>query len=133
MWDEIWLVFKGGIFWQQMVQQWSKVVDNVTRALILNLFAIDIHESSEEGSSVDGRGKRLASNRSDKSSDNGSVNGGGMYGNSDEETAIEPNSDKDIQSVVQVGLLNPSNPLISYISFSRRETQPIGFEFGCEL
>lgn len=103
MWDEIWTVFKSGIFWQQMVQQWSKVVDNVTRALILNLFAIDIHERSDESS--DANGKRLTSNRSDKSSENGSVNGnnsGGMYGNSDEETVIEPNSDKDIQSVVQV-------------------------------
>uniref|UniRef100_A0A915CX25 Ral GTPase-activating protein subunit alpha/beta N-terminal domain-containing protein n=1 Tax=Ditylenchus dipsaci TaxID=166011 RepID=A0A915CX25_9BILA len=41
MWDDVWLVFKAGI-WTQMVEQWSKVVENVTRALILNLFAIDV-------------------------------------------------------------------------------------------
>lgn len=41
MWDDVCQVFHIGI-WTQMVEQWSKVVENVTRALILNLFAIDL-------------------------------------------------------------------------------------------
>uniref|UniRef100_A0A7E4VIK5 Rap-GAP domain-containing protein n=1 Tax=Panagrellus redivivus TaxID=6233 RepID=A0A7E4VIK5_PANRE len=119
MWDDVWAVFKTG-FWQQMVHQWSKVVDNVTRALILNLFAIDIHEKgADDGSTVPAitapsgsvssakeapksHNERLASSRSDKSSDTGSVNY--ERHNSDDETNVEASNgttDKDMQSVVQ--------------------------------
>jgi hypothetical protein len=50
MWDDVWLVFKGGI-WTQMIEQWARVATSLTQALVLNLFAIDV---SQLGSAVDG-------------------------------------------------------------------------------
>uniref|UniRef100_A0A914DRJ0 Ral GTPase-activating protein subunit alpha/beta N-terminal domain-containing protein n=1 Tax=Acrobeloides nanus TaxID=290746 RepID=A0A914DRJ0_9BILA len=103
MWDEIWLVFRHGI-WMTMVEQWSKVVDNVTRALILNLFAIDISsgQAIEDGSnhtSEQGVGRRTIA-RSDKSSESGSVNG---YPTSeaDDDAIADNDSNTDISAVVQ--------------------------------
>ncbi|VDN07033.1 unnamed protein product [Thelazia callipaeda] len=41
VWDDVLAVFQSGC-WIQMIEQWSRVVDSVTRALILNLFEVDI-------------------------------------------------------------------------------------------
>uniref|UniRef100_A0A0N5A960 Rap-GAP domain-containing protein n=1 Tax=Syphacia muris TaxID=451379 RepID=A0A0N5A960_9BILA len=41
VWDDVLAVFQSGC-WMQMIEQWSRVVDSVTRALILNLFQVDI-------------------------------------------------------------------------------------------
>uniref|UniRef100_A0AAF5Q077 Rap-GAP domain-containing protein n=4 Tax=Wuchereria bancrofti TaxID=6293 RepID=A0AAF5Q077_WUCBA len=41
VWDDVLAVFQSGC-WMQMIEQWSRVVGSVTRALILNLFEIDV-------------------------------------------------------------------------------------------
>lgn len=41
VWDDVLAVFQSGC-WMQMIEQWSRVVDSVTRALVLNLFEVDI-------------------------------------------------------------------------------------------
>ncbi|KAL3997954.1 Rap/ran-GAP family protein [Acanthocheilonema viteae] len=41
IWDDVLAVFQSGC-WMQMIEQWSRVVDSVTRALILNLFEVDV-------------------------------------------------------------------------------------------
>lgn len=41
IWDDVLSVFQSGC-WVQMIEQWSRVVDIVTRALILNVFEADI-------------------------------------------------------------------------------------------
>jgi hypothetical protein len=40
MWDLVWSVFRVGV-WSQMIEQWSKFVEVLTKALILNLFDIE--------------------------------------------------------------------------------------------
>lgn len=41
VWDDVLAVFQSGC-WMQMIEQWSRVVDSVTRALVLNLFEVDV-------------------------------------------------------------------------------------------
>ncbi|KAI6182707.1 hypothetical protein M3Y97_00409700 [Aphelenchoides bicaudatus] len=40
MWDNVWMVFRSAI-WTQTIEQWSKFVEILTKALILNLFDTD--------------------------------------------------------------------------------------------
>uniref|UniRef100_A0A183BHY0 Rap-GAP domain-containing protein n=1 Tax=Globodera pallida TaxID=36090 RepID=A0A183BHY0_GLOPA len=53
MWDDALTVFRTCI-WSQMVEQWAHVVDSMTRALVLNLFAIDINQLHEAVTSFSG-------------------------------------------------------------------------------
>ncbi|VDN50120.1 unnamed protein product [Dracunculus medinensis] len=41
VWDDILIVFQMGC-WMNMIEQWSRVVDSITRALILNIFEVDV-------------------------------------------------------------------------------------------
>ncbi len=46
MWEDVGLVFREGI-WTQMIDQWSRTAHSVTRALVLNLFAIDVSQLAD--------------------------------------------------------------------------------------
>ncbi|EJW78321.1 hypothetical protein WUBG_10771 [Wuchereria bancrofti] len=48
VWDDVLAVFQSGC-WMQMIEQWSRVVGSVTRALILNLFEIDVAPPTQSG------------------------------------------------------------------------------------
>ncbi|KAL3074845.1 hypothetical protein niasHS_014290 [Heterodera schachtii] len=51
MWDDALAVFRACI-WGQMVEQWAHVVDSMTRALVLNLFAIDVSTHQQHEAAV---------------------------------------------------------------------------------
>ncbi|MCP9260056.1 Ral GTPase-activating protein subunit alpha-1 [Dirofilaria immitis] len=70
VWDDVLAVFQSGC-WMQMIEQWSRVVDSVTRALILNLFEIDVAPPIQSISHQ--IVKRIKSNETPSTQDDGNV------------------------------------------------------------
>ncbi|VDN41887.1 unnamed protein product [Gongylonema pulchrum] len=97
IWDDVLAVFQSGC-WMQMVEQWSRVVDSVTRALILNLFAVDIAPPTEPV--VHQTIKRVKSNETASSThDDGS--GEFSEGTHSENDSSVEDENAQISSVVQ--------------------------------
>jgi len=42
VWDQIYAIFRGAVWTTQVTEQWARIVLNLTRALILNLFVFTI-------------------------------------------------------------------------------------------
>ncbi|KAI6202932.1 hypothetical protein M3Y94_00498200 [Aphelenchoides besseyi] len=72
MWDDVWRVFRSSV-WTQVVEQWSKFLEIMTEALVLNLFGVEIgsptgsdgQNSTSSGSSI----RRRALSRPDFATD----------------------------------------------------------------
>ncbi|TKR93308.1 hypothetical protein L596_007790 [Steinernema carpocapsae] len=108
MWDEVMTVFRAGS-WTQMMEQWSRVVDSVTRALILNLFAIDVSPNA----AVTQKEETVTSTRIRDRTDTNPISPPGGDSASMEEihdgSDSTPSMDEgDIHSVVQVRNPAPS-------------------------
>ncbi|KAK0424217.1 hypothetical protein QR680_008553 [Steinernema hermaphroditum] len=105
-WDEVMAVFRAGS-WAHMTEQWSRVVDSVTRALILNLFAIDVSPNAALTSQKEeqtGSTSRLR-DRSDTNTASSGVPGDSAsideHSGADGSESVQSAEDGDIHSVVQ--------------------------------
>ncbi|VDK47411.1 unnamed protein product [Anisakis simplex] len=102
IWDDVLLVFQSGC-WVQMIEQWSRVVDTVTRALILNVFEVDISpvnslQSSSQSAIRRDRNEESMMNRND--ADDLSIDIASEDSRSETETSVD-DENAQINSVVQ--------------------------------
>uniref|UniRef100_A0A1I7Y6R0 Rap-GAP domain-containing protein n=1 Tax=Steinernema glaseri TaxID=37863 RepID=A0A1I7Y6R0_9BILA len=128
MWEEVMAVFRAGS-WTQMTEQWSRVVDSVTRALILNLFAIDVSPHAAFVSQKEEQTGSTARIRDRSDTNTASCGGPGDTMSVEELSESSENAqlaeEGDIHSVVQstgqsavwlrvwmriVNLVDPTNP-----------------------
>lgn len=116
VWDDVLMVFRGAFWTNQIMEQWSRIVLNMTRALILNIFSIEINtqktgigngESQQsivifDTKSSDGSyGCQPTISRAEHSSDSGSVraylNETGVENDSEERVAVSSTGDNEMQ------------------------------------
>ncbi|VDM38745.1 unnamed protein product [Toxocara canis] len=106
IWDDVLLVFQSGC-WVQMIEQWGRVVDIVTRALILNVFEVDIAPAGtlqvRDAVFVQPSAPNVRRERSEEmnqAEDSASVEIGSEESRSETETSVE-DENAQINSVVQ--------------------------------
>ncbi|KHN77841.1 Ral GTPase-activating protein subunit alpha-1 [Toxocara canis] len=99
IWDDVLLVFQSGC-WVQMIEQWGRVVDIVTRALILNVFEVDIAPAGTLQSPSAPNVRRERSEEMNQAEDSASVEIGSEESRSETETSVE-DENAQINSVVQ--------------------------------
>uniref|UniRef100_A0A9J2P0P2 Rap-GAP domain-containing protein n=2 Tax=Ascaris TaxID=6251 RepID=A0A9J2P0P2_ASCLU len=99
IWDDVLSVFQSGC-WVQMIEQWSRVVDIVTRALILNVFEADIAPLSAVQSPPVANIRRERTEETIRTEDDTSVELGSEDSRSEAEASVE-DENAQINSVVQ--------------------------------
>ncbi|EFO27774.2 rap/ran-GAP family protein [Loa loa] len=97
VWDDVLAVFQSGC-WMQMIEQWSRVVDSVTRALVLNLFEVDVAPPAQSTSHQ--IVKRVKSNETTSTQEDGNAE-------FSEETRSENNSSVEDENVQFTSVVQP--------------------------
>ncbi|WKX92732.1 hypothetical protein Q1695_010622 [Nippostrongylus brasiliensis] len=100
LWDEVGVVFQRGI-WIQMAQQWARLSQSVTRALILHLAHVDVFSQEDLDKANQARDKKVETNENENAEENSVDN------DSNGENAAFLDSD-DITSAVQTWSGNPT-------------------------